>query len=105
MARACAGGTSAFSSISSDAACTACSVTHETSVLPEVPDRTLRLAEGFVESREVVVAVGEGGVSLERPRGSGERRGGGPEILEQHAGGGEQQRVGADGFRRPPVHP
>src|SRR5947208_17176831 len=82
----------------------ASSVTHETSVLPEVPDRTLRLAEGFVKSREVVVAVGELGVSLERPRVSGERRGGVPEILEQHAVVEEQQRIGTDVFCRPPAH-
>ena len=50
------------------------------------------------------MAVGEVGVSLERPRVSGERRGGVPEILEQHAVVEEQQRIGTDVFRRPPVH-
>src|SRR5579862_923198 len=76
---------------------------YQAPVLTEMPDRVLRLAEGLVEAREVVVAVGEIGVRGERTLVRGERGARLADVLEQHRLVEEQQRIESHVAQAPPV--
>src|SRR5580700_12031072 len=78
--------------------------TQQAPVLTQVPDGVLRLAQRFVEPREVVVTVRQIGILFKRRLVRRERRRGFSQILEQHALVEKQQRVGADLCQRPPIH-
>src|SRR6266436_8904362 len=78
--------------------------TQQAPVLTQVPDGVLRLAQCFVQPREVEVTVRQIGILFKRCLVRRERRRRFPQILEQHALVEQQQRVGADLRQRPPIH-